>query len=142
MTSFDPTRRRALGALAASPVALTLPAEAAPPMTPQERLEHYFEGMANAMADMAFGKWEVRVVSGNSAQGLCLRQIGNPQREAMHHLEMALRALEDWTPGRWRMNTNFDHAFALIIRNDGPLRADDVTGTTAYADWERSKISS
>lgn len=27
------------------------------------------------------------------------------------------------------------------ILDDGPLRADDVTGTTAFADWERSQLT-
>lgn len=28
-----------------------------------------------------------------------------------------------------------------FMLDDGPLRPDDVTGTTAFADWERSRLT-
>ncbi|UYQ71941.1 hypothetical protein OF122_18170 [Pelagibacterium flavum] len=142
MTSFDPTRRNALIAIAAAPAALALPAHAST-MGVQERIEFHSRALAEALGRMP-GQWEMRVRGAAAPDEASeLRTVGDPEREARQALADAQQALERLQPGRWRFNLDTDHAYALIIRDDdGPLRADDITGTTAYADWERSKISS
>lgn len=41
-------------------------------------------------------------------------------------------------------SANADRSLSQTDRltDDGPLLADDVTGTTAYADWEKRRIAS
>ncbi|WEZ83534.1 hypothetical protein P6U16_01360 [Rhizobium sp. 32-5/1] len=78
-----------------------------------------------------------------------------PSEKARYHANALADAMAEMHPDHfWRAEINHAHHFALIVGDakkrhapvariyvdDGsPLLADDVTGTTAFADWEASR---
>lgn len=73
-----------------------------------------------------------------------LSQADAPQRAYYYAAQLA-EAMNEVRPGNWSVNVNHNLGVAMIVDHawkkqaEGPLLADDVTGTTDYADWQRAK---
>jgi hypothetical protein len=78
-----------------------------------------------------------------------------PAERARYHANGLMEAMAEMHPDRsWRSEICHKHRFVLTVGDpkirksarvakvhvdDGPLLADDVTGTTAFADWEAGR---
>lgn len=81
-------------------------------------------------------------------------KIATPAEIVRYHANALADAMAIMHPDQagWRVQIEHQHRFAIVagtrrvgkvraVVDDGsPLLPDDVTGTTAYADWERSRI--
>lgn len=106
------TRRAALAAIPAMGAAATVPATAAPAITPRERLNAAIDELKAAVTamDPLASDWDIGWAVDES---------------------LTIRFCAMAKQGKAKVVTYVD--------DGSPLRADDVTGTTAYADWERSQ---
>ena len=118
-TSANITRRRALTSIAAIPAmgtaaivpALAEPVEA-PAITPRQRLNAAIDELKAAVTamDPLAADWDIGWAVDES---LTIRFCAMAKKNKAH--------------------------VATYVDDGSPLRADDVTGTTAYADWEQSR---
>ncbi|CAK7257261.1 MULTISPECIES: hypothetical protein [unclassified Shinella] len=77
-----------------------------------------------------------------------------PSEKVRYHSNALLDAMAEMHPDQagWRVQIDHEYTFAIVtsrrkvgkvyaVVDDGsPLLADDVTGTTAFANWERDRV--
>jgi len=104
-------------------------------LSPDERIEAAAAAIEAAMREK-YPDWQVQVKAGlHHVQ----RYIGGGfvDGDPHYHLVMVYASKGAGTTEDARLYTHRNYG-----KDDGPLLADDVTGTTAYADWERRRRSS